>query len=170
MKTKNVFLKTLLTSLVLSTSLTAVANEANFKVAIIGNAQGSKEILSGDFNNGIESLTKTSAAKSSFENSMGLCAVYIKTKDANKSESACSTAIDSANSMNWRSKRGIYLKSLSYSNRGISRYLNNDIAGAIDDLTMAITIDTNEITRSNLIFVTKSVTETQDSNIENFTD
>ena len=170
MKIKKIFLKSLLTSLVFGSSLSAVADSDKFKIAIIGNAEGSKEILSGDFNNSIESLTKTSAVKSSFENSMGLCAAYIKTNNANKSESACSTAIDSANAMNLRSKKGIYLKSLSYSNRGISRYLNNNISGAIEDLTMAISIDTNPITKNNLIFVTKSFAETQDNNISNFAD
>ena len=152
MKIKNAFLKVIFTGLVLSNSLSAIASEESFKVAIIGGTYGNEAILEGDLNTGIRKLKRNSARKKSFETSMGLCTAYIKTKDIN-SESACSSAIDSANAMNWKSKKGIYLKSLGYSNRGIARYMNNNISGAIDDLTIAVSIDENPITKNNLALV-----------------
>lgn len=167
MNSKSIFLKALVTTLALTSAMSATADTETFKVAIIKNALGSKDILNGNFNSSIEKLILKKKQHNNFNKNMGLCVAYSKTQNSIKSESACTAAIDNANSFRSHNKKVRYLKSLSYSNRGISRYRNGDVRGAMDDLTIAMSIDANPITESNLKLIQKrsNVTNT-DSAIE----
>ena len=130
---KSTYLKVIITTLALSGSIAAVADETKFKIAVVKKALGSQNIHVLAFNKNMDS-----------------CAAFTQAKKANKSELACTAAITSVKSIKENSKKVKYLESLSYSNRGISRYLNNDLSGATDDLITAVLIDSNAITRGNL--------------------
>ncbi len=130
---KSRYLKVIITTLALSSSIAAVADETMFKIAVVKKANSSQNIHVLAFNKNMDS-----------------CAAFTQAKKANKSELACTAAITSVRAIKANSKRVKYLESLSYSNRGISRYLNNELSGAMDDLLNAVLIDSNTITRGNL--------------------
>jgi len=154
MKIKSIVCKTLLTSAILGNSLNVLAHDLTFKVAVIKNVKGSKDILSGKFDKGINSLMQNNAAEQPYELDMGLCVAYLKTNDFKNSERTCTAAINSIEKMKGSSKEIAYHKSISYSNRGISRYLDNNVSGAINDLAKAMLIDANHITKNNLKLIT----------------
>lgn len=166
MNIKSIVLKTLLTGAACSLSLSTLASEPQFKVAVIKDFKGSEEIISGDFTKSIASLTKGYNTQEKFEVSMGLCAAYIKTNNIEKTESACTSAINSSKYISSNSKHAAYLKSVSYSNRGVARYLKDDISGAIDDLTTAILIDDNAIVKSNLRLTKEYLEDVQEIDSE----
>lgn len=150
MTIKSTIFKVLLTSFVLTSSVAALAKDATFKIAVVKDAIGTKNIIAGDLTTSINQLTNTVKAENTFDNNMGLCVAYLQNKSIEKSESACTAAINSTKSMSLRNERAVYLKSLSYSNRGISRFLNHNFSGALEDLTIALSIDSNPITENNL--------------------
>lgn len=130
---KSVYLKVLFTALTLSSSVIAVADEAKFKIAVVKKEFGihDQDVLA-------------------FNKHMRTCAELTKAQKTNESEVACTAAITSLKLVKAETRKTKYLESLSYSNRGISRYVNNDLSGAKDDLLTAIRIDANAITQSNL--------------------
>ena len=150
MNIKPTLLKTLLATLILSNPVLAYEGEAKLKVAIIKNATGTNDIVRGNFNTGIKKLNKQNKYEYSFGSNMGLCVAYLQSDDAKQSESACTAAIESTEKFDFKSTKADYLKSLSYNNRAISRYINNDISGALSDLNAAVLIDKNTITTNNL--------------------
>ena len=154
--------KVIVTSLVLFSSVSAFAETLTFKVAVIEGATATKEIVAGDLINSIEKLANKNMVKNTFENNTNLCVSYLQSNNNDKSESACTAAIKSIESMRLHNKevrtsykKIKYLKSLSYSNRGIARYLNNDFSGAIEDLMVATAINSNPITTNNLHLLRK---------------
>jgi hypothetical protein len=140
MLTKSTYLKIIITTLALSSSISAIADETMFKIAVVKKDIGSRKTHVLDF-----------------YKSMELCTAYIQTKNSKKSETACSVAITSAKLLPKNNNKTKYLRSLSYSNRGISRYINDDFSGAMDDLTTAILIDSNAITKGNLKLMKQSI-------------
>jgi hypothetical protein len=165
MNIKHFTLTTLLTTLALTGSASAIEKKPAFQVAIIKDFPGSHEISSGEFAKSIKYLTKTNVRHSSFEINMGLCVAYIKMNNTDKSEAACTKAINDAKLSKVTSQQSTYLKAVSYSNRGISRYLENDISGAIEDLTFAATIDANAITKNNLQVVKSKLMSEEPNNL-----
>ena len=85
-----------------------------------------------------------------FEKNTALCVAYLKTSNTVESEAACSSAIESAKTLESSNKRTSYLKSISYSNRAVARYLKDDVVGAMSDLAVANSIDSNKISKINL--------------------
>jgi len=150
MNIKPTLLKTILATMVLSNPVLAFESKVKLRVAVVKNATGTHEIVKGEFDSGIKKLNRLRKYEDSFGSNMGLCVAYLQTKEAEQSESACTAAINSAKKINLRSSKSDYLKSLSYNNRGISRYINNDVSGALSDLNAAVLIDDNTITTSNL--------------------
>lgn len=163
MTTKSIIFKTLLASITLASPISALASDLALKVAVIKDTIGSKNIMAGDSATGIKRLTRVNRAEQTFENNMSLCVAYIQSNNVIKSENACSAAIKSTKSMPLHNEQAIYLKSLSYSNRGVSRYFSDDLSGAINDLTTAISINSNSITKSNLRLVTGLSVEPNES-------
>ncbi len=131
-------------------SVKVQAKTPAFQVAVIENAQGSPELLAGNFSKGVAKLAANDQTQTSFDISTGLCVAYLKSDLIDEAELACTLAIKQIESQQNQRQSTKYLTSLSYSNRGISRYVKNDINGALDDLTTAILIDSNPITQSNL--------------------
>lgn len=130
---KSTYLKVIITALALSSSISTFASEVKFKLAIIKDSSGiqDKNIIA-------------------FNKKMNLCAAFTRSKDTIEAESACSDAITSFKTIKGNTNKTKYYESLSYSNRGISRFLNDDISGAKDDFIAAIVIDSNTITKGNL--------------------
>lgn len=153
MKINKIILNTIFTSYLCSNSIAVLAGEIPFKIAVIENAIGSKDIAAGKINKFIQTLPVEHTKESNFESDMSLCAAYIKSQTIEKSELACTDAIKSLEAKNLSGTKAIYLKALSYSNRGVSRYLNNDISGSMGDFTTAILLDVNPITTSNLTLI-----------------
>jgi hypothetical protein len=160
---KPIIFKALLISAVLTSPFSVTANELPLKLVIIKDTVGSEYIVSGDLSSGINRLKRINMFEKTFENNMSLCVAYIKLNNVDKSESACSAAIKSTKSMPLHNEQAIYLKSLSYSNRGIARYLGQDLSGAIADLTTAISINSNVITKSNLRLISDLSVEPNES-------
>ena len=150
MNIKKIVINSLVASLLCGSSISALANEFPFKLTVIHNAVGTKDIASGNYNKFINSLPNDNTIEGAFERNMSLCAAYINTKEYDKSESACTAAINTLELISLPRKKSLYLKALSLSNRGISRYLNDDIIGSMNDFTTAILVDRNTITKSNL--------------------
>jgi hypothetical protein len=130
---KSTYLRVIITTLILSSSTSVFADEVKFRLAIVKDAIGVKDANVTDFNK-----------------NMSLCVAYTQTNNANKSEAACTAAIAGIKLLTGHAKKTKYLESLSYSNRGISRYLNKDFSGATDDLIAAVLIDSNPIAKGNL--------------------
>lgn len=170
MKTKLTPTKAILTSILLSHSVAVMADDSSLKVAIIEDATGSKEIKSGAYEQGITALSALSASTNQFEKNMGLCAAYLHTKSIEITEPICTAAIRSATSLKASNTKAKYYQSLSYSNRGISKYLNNDMTGAIQDLAAAKAINNNTITRNNFAFIEMKLAETADTYAETIAD
>jgi hypothetical protein len=133
MLNKSAYLKVIITTLVLCSSVTAVADETKFKIAVVKNAIGNKNSNVIAFNKNMDS-----------------CVALTQAKKVDKSELACTAAINSIKSIKTNNKKAKYLESLSYSNRGISRYMNDDLVGATDDFIAAFFIDSNSVTQNNL--------------------
>jgi hypothetical protein len=170
MSIKKTIINTLVSSFLCASSISVFANELPFKVAIIQDSTGSKDIVSGDYDKFINNLSSDNSIVSTFENNMGLCAVYIKTDQLDKSEDACTTAIQAMKSIKSFSKEYLYLRSVSLSNRGVSRYLNNDISGSIDDFTTALSIDDNAVTSRNFALVKNTLIKKDVTNREILSD
>jgi hypothetical protein len=153
MKIKPILVTSLFATLVFSNPVLAFESKAALRVAVVKHATGTHEIVKGNFNTGIKKLNKLRKNENSFGSNMGLCVAYLQSDDAIQSESACTAAIMSGEKINLSSAKVDYLKSLSYSNRGISRYINNNISGALSDLNVAVLIDDNTITTRNLALI-----------------
>ena len=160
MTIKNMSYKALAATIAISCSASAMAEISTFKVAVIKDTTASQEIISGDLEASITQLTLNN--KNTFENNTGLCVAYLKSKNVEKSESACTAAIESISSVGYDKKK-TYLQSLSYSNRAIARYLKNDFTGAMDDLSVATSINSNTITAGNLQLLKNKILEVDDS-------
>lgn len=128
----------------------ALASDATFKVAIVKDAVGSKDIALGKIKSGLEKLNANNKSQEFYANHMSLCVAYLQSNDQNKSESACTAAIVSLESLPQVSSRVRYLTSLNYSNRGVARYRSNDLTAALADFESAVIIDRNPITTANL--------------------
>ena len=139
---KSTYLKVLITALTLSSSAIAIADESKFKIAVVKKEFGIKdsEILA-------------------FNKHMRNCAELTKALKADESEIACNAAIASIKLVKTDSRKAKFLESLTYSNRGISRFVNNDLTGAKDDLLTAMRIDENSITESNLELINSFITD-----------
>jgi hypothetical protein len=165
MTTKSIALKSIIGTTLLATSIAATAANVNFKVAVIEDAPKSQAIIAGDYESAIASLSKQKISNSSFEEQTSLCVAYIKSETSLASESVCTAAITSAKKLNATSSKVRYLRSISYNNRAISRYHNNDIAGAMNDLVTAYKIDNNPITKTNLTLIKASITPMEEESV-----
>ncbi len=152
MKLKPLLLTSILSSVLVVAPTTVMASESNLKVAVIKNTAMSSEIAKGEYQEIIASLSSTSSDSeyNDFEKNTALCVAYLKTSNTVESEAACSSAIESAKTLEASSKKTNYLKSISYSNRAVARYLKNDVVGAMSDLAVANSIDSNKISKINL--------------------
>jgi hypothetical protein len=143
-------IKTLITTLLLASSISAIASEEKFQVAVVKGAIGSVDIAKGELVSSIEKLTANEKSADFYANKMNLCVAYLQSNNGEKSESACTDAISSIESLPIANNKVRYLTSLTYSNRGVARYRKNQLAAALTDFKFAATIDENPITERNL--------------------
>ncbi|TWX72776.1 tetratricopeptide repeat protein [Colwellia sp. C1TZA3] len=147
---KTILKNTLLATLLLSTSHTTLANAAIFQVAVVKGAMGTADISKGKVESGISKLIASESSKDFYDRKMNLCVAYLQSTQSNKSELACTEAIDSIKSITRQSSKVRYLTSLNYSNRGVARYKKNQLTAALEDFELAVSIDNNPITVGNL--------------------
>ncbi|MGB2740846.1 MAG: hypothetical protein WBC60_09885 [Cognaticolwellia sp.] len=147
---KPTLIKTLITTLLLTSSISAIASEAKFQVAVVKGAIGSVDIAKGELASSIEKLTTAQKSKDFYANKMNLCVAYLQSNNSEKSESACTDAISSLESLPSANSKVRYLTSLTYSNRGVARYRKNQLDAALTDFKFAATLDENPITERNL--------------------
>ncbi len=122
------------------------------RIAVVKDAIGSPELSSGNYVSAIDKLSSAKAlATKGYERSMGLCAAFIKVNDHQGASQACTDAVNALNEMDVDSNHGRYLTSITYSNRAIYKYLADDTTGALDDMTNALLIDSNEVVKSNFV-------------------
>ncbi len=154
MKTTFTLAKVLSLSALMATS--AIADELpsklnGLRIAVVKDALGSKELATGNYTIAENMLANTkSNPQASYERAMGLCVAYIKLEKLDEANIACSDAITSLNS-EASSRRAKYLTAIAYSNRGIAKYLAKDSQGALEDMTDALLIDSNDIVKGNLV-------------------
>jgi hypothetical protein len=164
MNIKSILLATLLPTLVMSNPASAFESSNALKVAVVKNATGTRDIINGDIRSGIKKITRRHVDENSYDSNMSLCVAYLKAENAKLSESSCTAAINSVEEMKLNNDKSLYLKSLSYSNRGIARYKNSDIYGALADLNTAVSIDDNVIAVSNLKIIKQYSYELESAN------
>lgn len=156
---------TLLTASLAGPSFIANADtNSGMRIAIIKGAMGSNDIINGNYQQATSKLASLTLAASpdstheTIEYAMGLCAAFIKMDKLSQAKQACTQAIVSLDSMTSSSQQVKYLMAMSYSNRGIAKYLADDTQGAYDDMTTAMLIDGNDVVKENLIQFKKTVT------------
>ncbi|MFT6586352.1 MAG: hypothetical protein ACJAUY_000380 [Cognaticolwellia sp.] len=149
---KTILTNALLATLLLSTSHSTLASNSIFQVAIVKGAIGTTDLAQGKVESGIKKLTASEKSQDFYANKMNLCVAYLQSDftHSNKSESACTEAISSLESVKRQSNKVRYLTALNYSNRGVARYRKNQLDAALTDFELAVKIDNNEITVSNL--------------------
>lgn len=147
---KTMLKNTLFATLLLSTTHATLANEAIFQVAVVKGSIGTADITKGEVALGIKKLTASESSKDLYNRKMNLCVAYLQSAQSNKSESACTEAINSIESIKRQTSKVRYLTSLNYSNRGVARYKQNQLTAALKDFEFAVTIDNNPITAGNL--------------------
>jgi hypothetical protein len=152
MKLKSLILTSIMSSVLAIVPTTLMASENKLKVAIIKSEDSTANLSQNEYKEIIANLSnqKKKSKYREFEKNTALCVAYLKTKNNIQSESACTSAIKSAQTLNIHNRKTNYLKSISYSNRAVSRYLNDDINGAMSDLAQATAIDSNNISTANL--------------------
>lgn len=150
---KIILKKLLLSTLIATSSISAFAGKPVFQVAIVKDAVASNDIVKGDVESGLKKLTTRAKSNNSYDKKMGLCVAYLQSNNSQASESACTNAIYSIDELALYTKKALYLKSLNYSNRGVSRYKNADFDGALSDFSTAVAIDNNATTENNLAFI-----------------
>ncbi|WP_076418986.1 hypothetical protein [Colwellia sp. UCD-KL20] len=167
MKLKPLLLTTLISSTILAAPLTAVASETNLKVAVIKDAAASESILNGEYK---EVIANLSSKSQDFEESTTLCVAYLKSDNEEMSETACTAAIRSAKNLDASSKKMRYLQSISYNNRAVARYLKDDMSGAMSDLALAQSLDSNPLVEENLSLINSKVELADDTNYSTYAD
>ena len=171
MNTKPALLKALFTGVILTSSAIASAQTPALKVAVVKGVLGSQNIVAGDIETGIKRLSRQNSTETAFDKAMGLCVAYLKSDNTIKSESACTAAVEASKLIQSESSNALYLKSLSYSNRAVAKYLNDDIDGAVSDLTLAKSLSVNNVTTGNLAFIQSVNAKVElDEYTETFTD
>jgi hypothetical protein len=152
MKLKPLLLTSIISSVLVIAPTTVMANDSKLKVAIIKNTATTSEIAGGEYKEIIANLSSSESEGkyNDFEKNTALCVAYLKTSNTVESEAACSSAIESAKTLESSNKRTNYLKSISYSNRAVARYLKDDVVGAMSDLAVANSIDSNKFSKANL--------------------
>lgn len=164
---KLTFINTILATLLFSATPSVLANDAKFKVAVIKGAIGSVDITQGELASGIKKLTASKKNKDFYASKMNLCVAYLQANYQEKSESACTAAIESLESMPNANRKVKYLTALNYSNRGVARYRKNQLVAALADFKAAVAIDQNLITNANLANIRQLLPATKvDTNVE----
>ena len=164
---KLILINTILATLLFSATQSALANDVKFKVAVVKGAIGSVDITQGELASGIKKLTASEKNKDFYASKMNLCVAYLQSNYQEQSESACTAAIDSLESMQNANRKVQYLTALNYSNRGVARYRKNQLVAALADFEAAVAIDQNPITNANLASIRQLLPTTKvDTNVE----
>ncbi|NMP32280.1 hypothetical protein HII17_11935 [Thalassotalea sp. M1531] len=155
------------TSAVEATTLTQPIKLNGLKIAIIKNAVGTDEIISGDYSAGLSKIVATKKPElSNYDKAMGVCVASLKLNELDKADSACTKAIDEISAIKGRGRHGEFLKSMAYSNRAIVRYLAKDNTGALEDFTSALVVDNNSIVKDNILALKRIQLTTDDASFE----
>ena len=152
---KTIFISSILATLLLTTTNPVSAADAKFKVVVVKGAVGSVDITKGELASGIEKLTTNKSDQDFYASKMSLCVAYLQARYNDKSESTCTAAINSLESLPHANSKVRYLTALNYSNRGVARYRKNQLTAALEDFQTAVAIDQNPITNDNLASMRK---------------
>jgi Tfp pilus assembly protein PilF len=157
MKSDTKKLGLLIGALLISFNCAAENRPTRFQLAVVEYAAGSKDIMKGRYDQGLQKLVKASSnTRVLFEVSTGICAAKAMSDKLEQAKPYCNQAVnvykDRTNSQYQ------YLTSIAYSNRGIVRFKLGDVDGASKDLEMAVSIDQNKIVKSNLVFLKSQLT------------
>lgn len=141
----------------------------SFQVAIIEDAAGSKEILSGRYKEGLKKIAKKKNRKDlKFNMAMGSCAANIMLRELEQAVKDCSEAIEFHSRL--AGNRDEYLISIAYSNRAIAYYLSGEKSVAAKDFKQASDLNKNIIVQQNLAQVSLKSNDRDAVNNESFGD
>lgn len=143
-------LRTLTAVLFIATAASVSASNETLKLAIVEGSVANKAISYGDFSTSLDKLSSHKPSANNFNNTTGLCVTLIKSNQMAKAKVACSNAVEDAQAIPESHRKSAYLRSLSYSNRAIAHYKNNDVSAAITDIEIAVATDNNPIVVNNL--------------------
>lgn len=133
-------------------NLHAKNSDSLFKVAVVEDAAGTKEIMKGRYRLGLEKLNKKSSVLAQkYDTAMGACVANLMIKELTLAAENCSEAVEV-----YKSKKGSqyrYLTSVAYSNRAVAHYKLGHFDSAVSDLETAASIDDNELVLENLTFL-----------------
>lgn len=144
-------------AMAIATPSIAMAKDVPFKMVVMKNSISDQGMAQENLDASIKKLTRNYSKKSSYDVNMGLCVAYLQADALDKSVNACTAAINSKELTYLDSTKAKYFKALGYSNRGISKFKNGDIAGAFNDLLIAKNTDVNTITKSNFSLIEKEL-------------
>jgi len=157
LKSYKKILATFAVAMAAATPSIAMAEEAPFKMVVMKNSISEQGMAQENLDSSIKKLTRNYSKKSSYDVNMGLCVAYLQADAMDKSVNACTAAINSKELSYLDSTKANYFKALGYSNRGISKFKNGDLAGAFNDLLIAKNTDVNTITQSNFSLIEKEL-------------
>jgi tetratricopeptide (TPR) repeat protein len=143
----------------------AQENASAYVMTVIHDRAAGEQVLSGAYDQAIESLTANTAKRSrKFAASNNLCVAYTKSNRLPEAEQACSAALRSSKTayVSWydaNSKRDFYAVALS--NRGVIRAVSGDIEKARQDFKAAMKFSTSVTAAAeNLAVLDGKTTET----------
>ena len=129
-------LKTLVKTIALSSLLTcsamAVADQADYKLMVIEQAQTNDNV------------------SNEYETAFNRCALSVKEKNFSEAENLCTQAISLLNTSKVPGYKRRELTSFALSNRGVARIMSENDTAAISDFYEAVQISKNELVNHNL--------------------
>lgn len=146
--------KLLLTIGLITTSMSVCADDSKFKMAVIKDSAGASSIKTGNFEQGLQSISAQDVAPNSPEQiaqKMNLCVAYASLYRMSKAEQACDQAIELTASANFSNGLERNIASLALNNRAILKAKAKDYDGALQDLLAAIKVKKSRVLTDNLI-------------------
>ncbi|WP_404340169.1 hypothetical protein [Pseudoalteromonas mariniglutinosa] len=144
-------LKRIALSSLLTCSAIALADQSDYKLMIIDDANTSAAILQGHYESVLNQQVKVNNDQTrNYELVFNQCAVSVKLKNFNDAETHCTQAISLLNSSKVPGYKRRELTSFALSNRGVARIMANNNTAALSDFYEAVQISANDLVSHNL--------------------
>lgn len=146
--------KLLLTISLCATSTFVCADDHKFKMAVIKDSAGANAIKTGNFEQGLQSISAQNVTPNSPEQiaqQMNLCVAYASLYKMSEAEKACDQAIELTKGSQFTNGLERNIASLALNNRAIMKAKAKDYSGALQDLLAAIKVKKSRVVTDNLI-------------------
>ena len=147
--------KLLLTiSLAVTSNFVCADDNSKFKMAVIKGSAGASAIKTGNFEEGLQSISEQAVTPSSPEQiaqKMNLCVAYASLYKMSEAQQACNKAIELTKNAQLTHGTERNIASLALNNRAIMKAKAKDYDGALEDLLAAIKVKKSRVITDNLI-------------------